>query len=98
VKFFGRTTEFSTAPALLWQHTGAAVVPAFVLRNAEGRYTAFAAPAFPFTRSEDPRADLVTNTQLIATHFENVIRENPTQWFNYVPIWTAPASANGARG
>jgi KDO2-lipid IV(A) lauroyltransferase len=33
VEFFGRTTEFSTGPALLWQHTGAAVIPAFVLHN-----------------------------------------------------------------
>src|SRR5207302_7851476 len=40
VSFFGRSAEFSSAPALLWQHTGAAVVPAFVTRLPTGRYRA----------------------------------------------------------
>ena len=91
VKFFGKTAEFSTGPALLWQHTGAAVIPAFVLRNEHGTYTAFADAPLPFVRTADPRADIVSNTQILATHFENVIRQHPDQWFNYVPIWPAPA-------
>jgi lauroyl/myristoyl acyltransferase len=89
VEFFGRKTEFSSAPALLWQHTGAAVVPAFVLHNDTGRYTAFAQAPLAFTKSTEPRADLAANTQLLATHFEHVIRQHPDQWFNYVPIWPA---------
>ena len=36
VTFFGRETQFSSGPALLWQHTGAAVVPAFVVREEDG--------------------------------------------------------------
>ena len=91
VEFFGRTTEFSTGPALLWQHTGAAVIPAFVLHNDSGQYTAFAQPPMGFARSSNPRADLAANTQLLATHFEHVIRKHPEQWFNYVPIWPADA-------
>src|SRR6478735_3179225 len=54
VKFFGKTAEFSTGPALLWQHTGAAVIPAFVLRNEQGTYTAFADAPLPFVRTADP--------------------------------------------
>jgi len=88
VEFFGRTAEFSTAPALLWQHTGAAIVPAFVLHNENGRYTAFAQAPLEFTKTSDARADLAANTQLLATHFEHVIRKHPDQWFNYVPIWS----------
>ena len=87
VQFFGRQTEFSTGPALLWQHTGAPVIPAFVLRNDEGRYTAFADAPLPFARTKDSRADIQSNTQILAAHFENVIRQYPDQWFNYVPIW-----------
>jgi KDO2-lipid IV(A) lauroyltransferase len=99
VEFFGRTAEFSSAPALLWQHTGAAVVPAFVLHNEAGRYTAFAQAPLAFARSTEPRADLAANTQLLATHFEHVIRQHPDQWFNYVPIWpsiSSPAPAGVA--
>lgn len=86
VQFFGATTQFSTGPALLFQHTGAAVVPAFVLLNERGKYTSFADPMLPL----DPGRDaLAANTQRIATHFESVIREHPEQWFNYVPIWNS---------
>jgi len=89
VKFFGRGAEFSTAPALLWQHTDAAVVAAFVLQNADRRYTAFADPMLPFERGEDARQALVQNTQRLASHFEAIIQQHPEQWFNYVPIWNS---------
>jgi len=94
VEFFGRRTKFSTAPALLWQHTGAAVVPAFVLRNETGRYTAFADAPLPLALHAESRAGLAANTQIVATHFENIIRQHPDQWFNYVPIWPAPPAAD----
>lgn len=87
VTFFGRQTEFSSAPALLWQHTGAAIIPAFVLQNPAGKYVSFADPALPLESGGNTRESLIENTQRIATHFEAVIRQHPEQWFNYVPIW-----------
>ena len=87
VRFFGRETLFSTAPALLWQHTGATVLPAFVLQNAKGRYLSFADTAIPMERHDDQQEAIAKNTQLVATAFEAIIREHPEQWFNYVPIW-----------
>jgi lauroyl/myristoyl acyltransferase len=87
VNFCGRRTEFSTAPALLWQHTGAAVVPAFVLQEGGGRYISFADAPLDFRFHEDKRAALVENTQRLATHFEDIIRKNPEQWFNYAPVF-----------
>lgn len=92
VTFCDRATEFSTAPALLWQHTHASVIPAFVIGNPTGRYTAFAEPSLDFTRGPDPNLDLLRNTQLLASQFEYIIRQRPDQWFNYVPIWPDPAS------
>jgi len=88
VTFFGETAEFSSAPALLWQHTGAAVVPAFALQNSDGRYRAFAEPMLALQPQRDSRASIAINTQQIATHFETVIRRHPEQWFNYVPLWS----------
>ncbi len=88
VRLFGRDTEFSTAPALLAQHTGACVLPAFVLRQPSGRYVSLAEPIIPMPATADPRADLAANTQRIATAFEAVIRAHPAQWFHYVPIWS----------
>ncbi len=87
VRLFGHETEFSTAPALLAQHTGAAVLPAFVLRQPGGRYVSLAEPIIPMAATADSRADLAANTQRIATAFEPIIRQHPAQWFHYVPIW-----------
>lgn len=83
VRLFGHETEFSTAPALLAKHTGAAVLPAFVIRQASGRYISVADPIVPISAT----ADLDTNTQRVATAFESIIREHPGQWFHYVPVW-----------
>jgi lauroyl/myristoyl acyltransferase len=88
VEFFGGTTEFSSGPALLWQHTGAAVVPAFVLLNSNARYVSSVDPMLPLVSEADPRVAQAANTQRIATYFESIIRQHPRQWFNYVPIWT----------
>jgi lauroyl/myristoyl acyltransferase len=84
VSFFGAQTQFSSAPSLLWQHTGAAVIPAFVLQKPGGRYVSLLAPPVPM----DP--DGTANAQRIATVFEAIVRRNPEQWFNYVPIWKSP--------
>ncbi len=91
VDFFGGRASFSSAPALLWQHTGAAVVPAFVLQEKEDRYISFADTGLPFATAADPQAAIAQNTQILASHFEAIIRQHPEQWFNYVPIWNRPA-------
>ncbi|MEA3210830.1 MAG: phosphatidylinositol dimannoside acyltransferase [Chthoniobacter sp.] len=90
VRFFDGQTEFSTAPALLAHHTGAAVLPAFVLQKPNGNYVSFADPIIPMAQARDPRSALRENTQRIATIFEAIVREHPEQWFNYVPVWGGP--------
>ena len=92
VTIFDASTDFSTGPALLWQHTNAAIVPAFVLQNEDGRYVSFADPMIPMQSNGDPRLALAGNTQRIATYFESVIRQYPEQWFNYVPVWNPPSA------
>ncbi len=87
VEFFGERTEFSTAPALLAHHTGARVLPAFVLQKPNGRYISFADPPIELQQNKDPRRMLGENTQRIATIFESIVRTHPHQWFNYVPVW-----------
>jgi KDO2-lipid IV(A) lauroyltransferase len=88
VKQFGRETQFSTAAAMLAHHTGAAVVPAFILQEPDTRYRALACPQIEMTAGE-LRDTLPVNVQRIATAFETQIRNHPEQWFNYAPIFSA---------
>jgi len=87
VRFFGRETQFSLGPAMLWQHTDAAVLPAFVLRKNDGRYLSLIDPPVPMQQAANPRDGLAANTQIIATIFETIIHNHPDQWYNFVPIW-----------
>lgn len=88
VKQFGHQTHFSTAAATLAHHTGASIVPAFVLRQPDTRYQAVAYPAVEQLQG-DLRETLPRNVQRIADLFESIIRQYPEQWFNYVPIFSA---------
>jgi Kdo2-lipid IVA lauroyltransferase/acyltransferase len=83
VRFFGRQTLFSAAAARIWQHTGATIIPAFVLQLQPGRYGCYAYPSVEM----DNGASTETNTQRVADVFEAIVREFPDQWYNFVPIW-----------
>jgi KDO2-lipid IV(A) lauroyltransferase len=87
VQFFGRETQFSSGPALLWQHTDATVLPAFVVQKNDGQYLSFIDPAVPMQQDASPREGLANNTQRLATIFETIIRKHPDQWYNFAPIW-----------
>lgn len=82
VRFFGAEAQFSSAASLLHGHTGAAVIPAFVLQKPDGRYVSVLEPPVPMSIESAE-----SNVQRIATVFEAVVRRSPDQWFNYVPIW-----------
>jgi Kdo2-lipid IVA lauroyltransferase/acyltransferase len=83
VQFFGRRTLFSAAAARVWQHTQAAVIPAFVLQLEPGQYGCYAYPLIDMTADQT----LEQNSQRVADVFQAIIREFPEQWFNFVPIW-----------
>ena len=81
VRFFSQDTFFSSAAALLWPNTQAAVLPAFVLQTAAGRYVSIIEPPIEMTGDAD------ASVQRIVQSFESVIRAHPEQWYNYVPLF-----------
>lgn len=87
VELFGRRALFAPGPTLFARMTGAAVVPAFVLRSGPGRYRGLILPPVSMTFTEDRQADLAHNTQRIARVIEGVIRAYPDQWYNFDTIW-----------
>ena len=89
VRQFDRATEYSTGPAMLAHHTGAAIIPAFVFQQPDHRYRAIACP--PVKMAAGPlRETLAENVQRIADVFEVLIRAHPNQWFNYAPLFPNP--------
>jgi predicted exporter/lauroyl/myristoyl acyltransferase len=87
VKLFGQNFSGSIAAAELARASGCAIVPTFIVREAGG-YRAQILPEIIYDRAvignRDARIQL---TQEILRAFEPVIRQHPSQWFHFVPVW-----------
>ncbi len=81
VPFFGKDACTASGLARVAAHSGAAVVPGFLLwEREEGRYVLHFGRPLDVVRSGDPEADAVTNTAMFTAVLENWIRRYPEQW------------------
>jgi len=81
VDFFGRPLKFPKGPLVLAKMTGAAIVPAFVVRNDMAYHAIFGKPAI--VNDGDM---LEKHAQEIIGIFEDCIKRYPDQWYNFVEI------------
>jgi KDO2-lipid IV(A) lauroyltransferase len=81
VDFFGRPACTTNGLALLALHTGAPVLPGYMVRLPDGRYRLVIGPEVEVTRTGDRAADVLANTQRFTKVIEEAIRQYPDQWF-----------------
>jgi len=87
VDLFGKKYFASIAAAELARASGCAIVPTFIVREAEG-YRAHILPEVAYDRASiGNRQARIALTQEILRAFEPVIRQHVTQWFHFVPVW-----------
>jgi lauroyl/myristoyl acyltransferase len=82
IPFFGRPAPFPLGPFILARAAGVPVVAAFCLLEPDDRYAIRIAP--PVTVERGDEADAAR--QWVAV-LEDVVREHPTQWFNFFDVW-----------
>ncbi len=81
VPFFGIPACTASGVARVALHTGAAVVPAFTIWDAELRkYRVQFDPALELVNTGDSEADAVANTALFNRVIERYVRKYPDQW------------------
>lgn len=86
VEFFGERVEMPVGPALLAVKLGTAVLPTLIIRR--GRvFHGHVGPPLEVEVTGDTRRDVKVNTQKLARVFEDFIREDPTQWHMFQPIF-----------
>ncbi len=83
VPFFGQPACLPLGPAVLAKRSGAPILPAFVLRQADDTFCFRAYPPILSDRSRSVRD--IQDT--ICAVLESVIGEHPDQWFAYQPVW-----------
>ena len=87
VSFFGRTTTATPAAAILARRYDSPVLPAFCVREADASLVLVVGPPLNLQKTEDPRADLKANTQIMTSAIEKAVRAYPEQWFWFHKRW-----------
>jgi len=82
IPFFGRPAWFPPGPFLLARAAGVPVVPAFCVLDARYRYTVHLGAPITVERGDEERA-----AHAWVGLLESVVREHPTQWFNFFDVW-----------
>ncbi len=81
VDFFGIKAATTPGPAVLALRTGAALVPAFMLREAPGKHRLIVEKPIEVVQTGDLEADVVATTQKCVDVLEEYVRKYPGQWF-----------------
>jgi KDO2-lipid IV(A) lauroyltransferase len=80
VPFFGRTVLARRGPASIALRTGAAVVPACLVRDDKGSLKLIIEPELELVRSGKSRTAIRENTLLMTQWLEKTVRAYPEQW------------------
>jgi Kdo2-lipid IVA lauroyltransferase/acyltransferase len=80
VPFFGRAIVARRGPVTLALRTGAAVVPAYVVRSYDNRLKLVLEPELDLIRSERDKNRITQNTVRLTEWLEKTVRSYPDQW------------------
>lgn len=99
VNFFGEAACTNEGLALLALKTGAAVLPAFNVREPSGRYRVIIEPEIPLVRTGDKSWDVQKNTEIFTATIERYVRQYPDHWLWVHQRWkTRPWQARRIKG
>ena len=93
VPFFGRSVLARRGPVTVALRTGAAVVPAYVIRRPDNKLQLIIEPEIELIRSDRDKPEIAENILRITAWLEKTVRSHPDQW-NWMSIkWDALASS-----
>ncbi len=82
VDFFGTPVNFPVGPVLMAMKSGAALIPAFVIREGSGTYCGLLEEPLPLFSGGSVEEDMDKNLALTAWVFEKYVRLYPDQWYS----------------
>ncbi len=86
IQFMGGVARLPTGPIALAMHSGAALIPTFVLKNQEGKYSGIMEKPVPLVSGKTRDEALLVNLKRTAGVLEQYIRRFPDQWYCPDPI------------
>jgi lauroyl/myristoyl acyltransferase len=91
IPFFGRPALFPLGPFILARAAAVPVIPAFCVLDRSYRYTMRVAAPIMVERGKEEDA-----ARAWVCILEDVVREHPTQWFNFFDVWRPLGEPTGA--
>jgi lauroyl/myristoyl acyltransferase len=88
VTFFGRPTSFLRSPAMIGRLSGAPLLPAFMIRQADGRFQAWMGDPIFVDAAKPTENSIRTATQAVASQLETQVAALPHLWYQFYPYWT----------
>jgi len=90
INFLGKVASTPMGPAVFSKKFHSPVLPAFILRQEDGRHLVKILEVMHFEDTGDTDGDLFRFTEKMTKILEQVIRENPTQWLWFQKRWNTP--------
>ena len=90
IKFLGKVASTPMGPAVFAKKFHSPVLPAFIIRQHDGRHLVKILPVMHFEDTGNTDEDLFRFTEEMTKILEDVIRENPTQWLWFQKRWNTP--------
>lgn len=85
--FFGKPSVFPEGPAVFSLHTGAVVIPGFMLRNEDDSFSLVFEKPLQYTASGERNRNLENIIAQYKSTFEKYIRLYPDQWYMFRRFW-----------
>lgn len=90
INFLGKIASTPMGPAVFAKKFHSPVLPAFIIRQPDGKHLVKILPVMHFEDTGDTDGDLFRFTEKMTKILEQVIRENPTQWLWFQKRWNTP--------
>jgi KDO2-lipid IV(A) lauroyltransferase len=87
VPFFGAPAAFPSGPFVLARVSGAPLIPVFVPRLGTRHYAVRVCGRFALAHEARDSQALDRVMADVVRVFEEIVREYPTQWFQFTPFW-----------
>ncbi|MBR1397089.1 MAG: lysophospholipid acyltransferase family protein [Selenomonadaceae bacterium] len=90
IEFLGKTASTPMGPAVFARKFRSPVLPAFILRQPNGRHKVVIGEVMRYEDNGNTDEDLYKFTEKMTRILEKIIRENPTQWLWFQKRWNTP--------
>jgi KDO2-lipid IV(A) lauroyltransferase len=87
IPYFGRAVRFPIGPVTIAMTSGAALIPAFVLKQSNGTYFGVLEEPIQITTEGSRDQAIQANLEKVVAVFEHYIRNYPDQWYSPDPIF-----------